>query len=64
MCDEKGHCILPATPGDERLDQICENVTNVGMMIVYEVNNHEEKFMLLFKHFLESKELKSMIRSG
>ena len=64
MCDERGHCILPVTPGDEGLDRICENVMNVGMMIVYEVYDHEENFMLLFKHLLESKGLNSMIRSG
>ena len=55
---------MPATPGDEGLDRLCENVMNVGMMIVYEVYNHEENFMLLFKQLLESKGLNSMIRPG
>ena len=39
-------------------------MTNTGMMIVHDVYNPEENFMLLFKHLLESKGLNSLITSN
>ena len=63
-CKKRGHCILPTTLEDEDLNRICENVVNVSMLIVHNVYNHEENFMLLFKYLVESKGLSSMITSA
>lgn len=63
-CHKTGHCILPASLEDKNLNRICEKVMNVSMMIVHNVYNQEENFMLLFKHLLQSKGLSSMIFSA
>ena len=48
-------------PKEKKLISICENIINASSIVNFKVYQPENMFILLFKHFLSSKSLNSLI---